>query len=184
MDDLVAVLDADVLVPILTCDLLLTAFELHLYQPVLTNKILAEVERNLLRAHPDLDPTPLRRRVKVMRRALRINIHADTEGDKSAEGINPKDRHVVSAALDVHASVVVTNDRRLRREIAALDRPLRALSADDFAVVLIERDPDAVDDVITDLVLKRVRRPVTRDQLIGELSGPLPSFAQRLRSHA
>ena len=30
----VAVLDADVLVPILSCDLLLTAFEYDLFQPV------------------------------------------------------------------------------------------------------------------------------------------------------
>lgn len=46
MSNLVAVLDADLLVPILSCDLLLSAFDLDLYRPVVTATILAETERN------------------------------------------------------------------------------------------------------------------------------------------
>lgn len=182
MDDLVAVLDADVLVPILTCDLLLTAFEVHLYQPVVTNKILTEVQRNLLRAHPDIDPTTLRRRVEAMRRALRINIHADTEGGTNVAGINPKDRHVVAAALDAHAGIVVTNDRRLRREIAALVGPLRARSADAFAVELADRDRAGLERVVDDLIAKRIRRPVDRDGLIEKLAPAHPGLAAKLRA--
>jgi len=37
----VAVLDADVLVPILSCDLLLSAFDADLYQPVVTPTVSA-----------------------------------------------------------------------------------------------------------------------------------------------
>ena len=40
MSTLVAVLDADVLVPILSCDLLLSAFDEDLYHPVVTPTIL------------------------------------------------------------------------------------------------------------------------------------------------
>ena len=50
----VAVLDTDVLVPILSCDLLLSAFDADLYRPVTTTTILDELERNLIEnfSHP------------------------------------------------------------------------------------------------------------------------------------
>lgn len=48
MPRLVAALDADVLVPILPCDFLLTAFDVGLYEPVVSTEALVEVERNLI----------------------------------------------------------------------------------------------------------------------------------------
>lgn len=60
MSILVAVLDADVLVPILSCDLLLSAFDEDLYWPVVTTAILDEVERCLVDGFTHLDPVALR----------------------------------------------------------------------------------------------------------------------------
>lgn len=180
MDELVAVLDADVLVPILTCDLLLTAFDHDLYRPVITPGILDEVERNLLRAHPGLDPVRLRRRVDAMRRSFVL--HSRPDSGLTVEGVNAKDQHVASAAIESEAHVVVTNDRRLRREIGALEGTLAAGSADAFALDLLDRDPDGIADVLATLVAKRVRRPVSRDELLDQLSGPLPTFARQVRS--
>ncbi|MGH9030855.1 MAG: PIN domain-containing protein [Acidimicrobiia bacterium] len=176
----VAVLDADVLVPILSCDLLLTAFDHDLYQPIVTPKILDEVERSLLRSFPHLDPDVLRRRVEQMRQALALHTRDDIDGGDALEGINPKDRHVVAAALAGDADVVVTNDRRLRREIEALDEPLRSASADDFAVSLLGDDRDAIEQVLDELVTKRVRRRVTRDALLDPLARAFPSFVAAL----
>lgn len=172
----VAVLDADVLVPILSCDLLLTAFDHDLYQPVVTHKILDEVERSLLRSFPHLDPDALRRRVEQMRQALALHTRDDTDLGDALEGINPKDRHVAAAALANDADIVVTNDRRLRREIEARGGPLQATSADDFAVGLVAQTPDAIEHVIDDLIAKRVRRPIARDALLDRLAGMFPSF--------
>lgn len=176
----VAVLDADVLVPILSCDLLLTAFDRDLFQPVVTPKILDEVELNLLRSFPQFDPEALVRRVDQMRRALALHIRDDADEGDAVESINMKDRHVIAAALANAADVIVTNDRRLRREVAALGRPLGAVSADDFAVGLLGHDRDAVEQVIDDLVAKRVRRPVARVELLGRLADTFPSFATLL----
>ena len=61
MPRLAAALDADVLVPILSCDFLLTAFDLGLYEPVVSTEAIAEVERNLIEGFPHLDPASLRR---------------------------------------------------------------------------------------------------------------------------
>lgn len=175
---MVAVLDADVLVPILTCDLLLTAFDHDLYRPVITPRIFEEVERNLVEAHPDLEPGRLRRRVEHMHRALKLHTRADT--GSAVGGINAKDHHVVAAALDARADVVVTNDRRLQREIDALDEPLGALTADEFATGLVAGDAHVIDAVIDDLVAKRVVRPVSRDDLLSQLERAFPSLVAAL----
>lgn len=175
---MVAVLDADVLVPILSCDLLLTAFDHDLYRPVITPRILDEVERNLVGAHPDTEPGRLRRRIEHMRRALELHTRADTES--AVDGINPKDHHVVATALEANADVVVTNDRRLQREIDALGEPLGALSADEFATGLVASDAHLMGAVIDDLVAKRVVRPVSRDDLLSRLERAFPSLVAAL----
>lgn len=176
----VAVLDADVLVPILSCDLLLTAFDHDLFQPIVTPKILDEIDRNLLRSFPQFDPDALVRRVDQMRRALALHTRDDADEGDAVESINMKDRHVVAAALANAADVVVTNDRRLRSQIEALGRPLGAASADDFAVGLLDNDRDAIEKALDALVAKRVRRPVTRNEILDQLATAFPSFVTAL----
>lgn len=182
MSQPVAVLDADILVPVLVCDVLLSLFDAELFQPVVGPTILAEVERSLVVDFPHLDPDALRRRVHQMRRALALNVHdgADASADVLA-GVNRKDRHVAALAIALRVDLVVTNDRRLRREIDALGQPFRALTADDFVLRLLIDNRDGADDVIDVLVAKRTRRPITRDALIDQLAVPLPRFVAELR---
>ena len=56
MSQPVVVLDADVLVPVLVCDVLLSLFDAELFQPIVSPTILAEVERTLLVDFPQLRP--------------------------------------------------------------------------------------------------------------------------------
>lgn len=177
MARLVAALDADVLVPILSCDFLMTAFDLGLYEPVVPIEALAEVERNLVADFPRLDPTTLRRRVDQMRDALDNHVVEPGSLDDVPAAINRKDRHVIAAALAGHASIVVTNDRRLRNETAEADIDLNALSADDFADRLWTLAPDAVNEVISALVAKRTKRSVTPEELMEAMRGTLPTLA-------
>ena len=181
MTTLVVVLDADVLVPILSCDLLLSAFDADLYRPVVTATILEELERNLIDHFAHIDPAMLRRRVAQVAAAL--SHHTHDEGDITAvavRSVNRKDRHVVATALVHGADLVVSNDRRLRREIKTLDAPLRAVTGDEFAQRLLVDQPDRVDAVIGALTAKRMRRPVTRNELIDHLAGNFPRFAAKL----
>lgn len=179
MPRLVAALDADVLVPILSCDFLLTAFDLGLYEPVVSTEAIAEVERNLIEDFPNLDPDSLRRRVGQMRDALDHHLVDPGSLDDVPDAINPNDRHVIAAALAGEASVVVTNDKRLRAEIEATDVGLVAMSADDFAAHLWELVPNDVDSVISTLVAKRTRRPLLTRELMEALRGPFPTMAAR-----
>ena len=66
----VAALDADVLVPIVASDFLLTAFDLGIFEPVVSIEVLAEVERTLIEDFPHLDPVAIRHRVESMRVVL------------------------------------------------------------------------------------------------------------------
>lgn len=177
MPRLVAALDADVLVPILCCDFLLTAFDLGLYEPVVSTEAIAEVKRNLIEDFPQLDPVSLRRRVSQMREALEDHLVDPDSLDDVPEVINPKDRHVIAAALAGEATVIVTNDKRLRAETETADVGLSGMSADHFAVHLWELMPDDVDVVINALVAKRTKRPVTREELMEALRQPFPAMA-------
>lgn len=182
MSTLVAVLDADVLVPILSCDLLLSAFDEDLYRPVITATILDETERSLVAGFAHLDAVVLRGRVAQVAAAL--SLHTHDEGDVTADAVatvNRKDRHVAATALAHGADLIVSNDRRLRREVNALDGPLMAVTGDEFALQLLVDHPDGVDAVIDALVAKRTRRPVTRSELIDQLAGSFPGFVAALR---
>ena len=120
----VAALDADVLVPIVASDFLLTAFDLGIFEPVVSIEVLAEVERTLIEDFPHLDPVAIRHRVESMRVVLEDQT-IDTSSVKGVpDAINAKDRHVVAAALEGEASVIVTNDSALRSEIDASDLEL------------------------------------------------------------
>ena len=182
MPNLVAVLDADVLVPILSCDLLLSAFDADLYRPVVTATILDEVERSLIAGFTHLDPLALRGRVAQVAAALSLHTHDEGDITEAAVAtVNRKDRHVAATALAHGADLVVSNDRRLRREINALDQPLQAVSADEFAQQLLADEPDVIDAVIDALVAKRTRRPITRIELVDQLTAGFPSFAAEVR---
>ena len=129
MNQPVAVLDANVLVPVLVCDLLLSMFDAELFQPAVSPTILEEVERSLIVDFPRLDPDGPRRRADGMARALALHVHDVTqENDAALAGINRKDRHVAALALTQHVDLVVTNDRRLRRQRYTIDGRHRSKS--------------------------------------------------------
>ena len=168
MTSLVAVLDADVLVPILSCDLLLSAFDADLYRPVVTATILDELERNLIEHFAHIDPAALRGRVAQVAAAL--SHHTHDEGDITAvavRSVNRKDRHVVATALAQSADLVVSNDRRLRREINALDGPLRDVTGDQFAQWLLVDQPNGIDAVIDALTTRTLLIWGDADGLVG-----------------
>src|SRR4051794_28103581 len=110
----VAVLDSDVLVPIVACDFLLTATDMQLFEPIVSATVLEEVQRSLLDDFPHLDPSALLRRVGYMRAALADQIIDTHSAEDELELVNAKDRHVVAAALLGEAGTVVSNDRTLR----------------------------------------------------------------------
>jgi len=173
----VVVLDANILVPIIACDFLLTAFDRHLIEPIVSEFVLDEVERTLIEDFPRLDPTALRRRVGHMRIALTDQTIDTAAREMVPATINSKDRHVVAAALMAEATVVVTNDVTLRAEIAAggLDH-LEPVDADAFALRLWRGSPAEVSGVIDAMVAKR-RKLLSAAAMVEQLRQHFPSMA-------
>lgn len=177
----IAVLDADVLVPIVACDFLLTAFDHGLYEPIVSTTALAEIEEALIEDFPHLDPAAIRHRLAAMQMVLEDHL-VDGEGEIVPADINPKDRHVVGAAVVASAQVIVTNDRRLRAEVEASELEQAALDLDTFAIGLWHSSSVDVRNVIDTMVAKRQRRPVSTDELIEALHRYMPSLATALRT--
>lgn len=176
----VVALDANILVPIVACDFLLTAVHHELFEPVVSATVLDEVERTLVEDFAHIDADALSRRVRYMRVALADHI-IDTSTADVATTINAKDRHVVAAAIAGEATVVVTEDQQLRTEITASIVGLSSLDADGFAMRLWSNSADDVNDVIRQLIAKRRRRPVSGSEMAGQLSTHFPSMSAMWR---
>ena len=84
---------------------------------------------------------------------------------------------MIAAALAGKASVVATNDQRLRAETETADIDVVAMTVDDFAVHVWELMPDEVDEVVKALVAKRTKRPISAEELVETLRGPFPAMA-------
>jgi hypothetical protein len=82
---------------------------------------------------------------------------------------DPDDRHVLAAAIAVNAQVIVTRNRK--------DFPVKTLaqwnispkSPDDFVRDVIDLDSQAVWACVQQIVDSRTKRPVTVDDVLGEL---------------
>jgi hypothetical protein len=154
-------------------------------QPVVTPTILAEVERSLITDFVHLDPSRLRTSVEQMAQVLALNCHPDADiRAKALVGVNAKDRRVAAIAIAAHTDLIVTNDRRLRREINALGSAIRAVTNFEFALLLLTTKPDRVSEVIDTLVSKRTRRALSRDELLGQLALSFPKFIAGFRAYS
>ena len=173
----VVVIDADVLIPILACDFLLTGLDLAIYELAVSRIVLDEVERHLLADFPGQDPARLAERAQQMRFALRNSIVRDAKPTEAVETVNAKDRHVAMAAITARASVAVTNDRRLRRQLNNALPKLSPMSVDQFALHLFQRDGDAMDAILKTMAGKRTRPPMTVDELVMRMAVALPKFS-------
>ena len=122
-----------------------------------TLEIQAEWTRNLLHNRPDISITALERPQNLMNKAL---------PDALLETIpvldillpDPKDTHVVGAAIYVNATHIVTKNLRDFPSSSLEEFGIIALSPDDFVMCLIENTPELVVQAIT-MQLANLKRP-------------------------
>ncbi len=145
----VAVYDANVLYPIVLCDLLMRLGLAGAVRAHWTNEIHDEWIRNLLAKRPDLTRTQLERRAELMDRAIPS---ARVDGYRRLIGglrlPDPSDRHVLAAAIKAGATHIVTqNTRDFPR--ASLSRfGIRAQRPDPFVVDLLAKVPERVIEAV------------------------------------
>jgi hypothetical protein len=179
-----ALLDANVLHPMVLCDLLIRLAQRGLYRALWTREILAEVVATVLRRRPDLSIELLRRRTEAMQTTLQ---DATVEG---YEALVPSlhelgaDAHVVAAAVFSHADIIVTSNVRDFPE-RVLDRyGIAALLPDDFLGQQWWVDPVAVADTLVQQARGTTRPPLTPDDILTRLRFMAPSFVTVVRASA
>ena len=170
------------LYPIRICDFILTAASRDMLQrPIVSDTILDEASRNIVADRSDLTASQLKRRFDAVRRStdghgmtVPLRFHDDAL-------INAKDRHVVAAARFHKVDVIVSNDKRLRREVnkwAAKHRsPLRTWSADELASELRASSATGVVEVIAAMAARMTDPPRSADEVLGAMILSLPSLA-------
>ena len=171
-----ALLDANVLHPMVLCDLLIRLAQRGLYRALWTREILAEVVRSILRRRPDLSLELLRKRTVAMQAALQ---DATVEGYESllpALHELGRDAHVAAAAVFARADVIVTSNTRDFPE-RVLDRyGVAAQSPDGFLVQQWWLDPVAVAEIIVQQAHGTTRPPLTPDEILTRLRFMAPGF--------
>ena len=177
----VVVVDADVLIPILSCDFLLTGLDLAVYELGVSSKVLDEVERHLTTDFPTQDPARLAVRAERMRFALRNSVVRDVRPTEAVEVVNAKDRHLAMSAITSRASIAVTNDRRLRRQLSEALPKLSPMTVDQFTLHLFDRDPESLGEILDTMARKRTRPSTTVDELVTKLERAFPKFASKWR---
>jgi predicted nucleic acid-binding protein len=178
-----AVLDTCVLCPFSLCDILLRLADREPYDPYWSDRILVELARNLV--EHGLTPGQARRRVEQMRQAFpAAEVSRAAVARLEPQMTNePKDRHVLAAAVACEAEAVVTFNLRDFSAEACDPFGVEVQHPDEFLVDLHDLDAEAVHLEITAQAAALRRPPVTREELVHMLErAGVVNFAARIRA--
>ncbi|MGH7869737.1 MAG: PIN domain-containing protein [Candidatus Dormibacteraceae bacterium] len=174
------VFDANVLYPIALTDFFLTLASYGLYLPHWSQKILEEVEGNLLRNYPHITKEQLGFRFEQMERAYPNASVDPSTGLISAMTNDEKDRHVLAAAVKSQSSVIVTFNVRDFPSDSCQPYGVEAQHPDTFAKEWVMFEPQAV--IITLRKMSgRTRHPhLEVEEIANRLRRDLPHAIQHL----
>lgn len=182
---IVAVLDACVLYPPALRDLFMWLAASNVYQPRWTNEIHNEWMRNVLVNHPDLKPEQLERTRRLMDQVSEESLVTDYEKyipDLSLP--DPDDRHVLAAAIEARADVIVTFNLSDFPASVLKTYHVRAIHPDKYLLALIEDAPALFIMGIRDHRASLKRPPKEVDEYIETLKvNGLHALTARLSEH-
>lgn len=171
----VALLDTNILYPPLLRDTMLRAAEVGLYQARWSKQILQELGTNLVRKQ-NQTPSYVGRLLEQMELHFESALVEGYEHHIPRLTNDPKDRHVLAAALETRADVLVTQNLR---DFVPTPPNLRVMSADDFLLLLYERDPQGCVTVM-ERQANNTRNPRPFAELVRRLGLFAPHFAARI----
>jgi predicted nucleic acid-binding protein len=179
----VALLDANVLYSATVRDVLLTLAEAALLAPRWTDQIHNEWISNLLRKRPDIDPSALARTRAAMDAAFpEALVHGYHHHIPQIRLPDADDAHVVAAAIEAKANLIVTFN--LKHFRPSLLRPHGLVSAHPDAVItqLLRSEPRRCCDAISTRRRGFRKPPLTAEQYVELLArADLPRTSTRLR---
>lgn len=141
----IVVYDANVLYPSTLRDLLIRIAQTGLVGAKWTDEILDEVFDNLRGNRPDLDPAALVRTRELMVGAVRDCLVVGYQTLVDALQLpDPKDRHVLAAAITARAQVIVTSNLKDFPAYLLEGWNVEAKHPDEFVLDQIDQDRQAV----------------------------------------
>lgn len=147
-----AVLDACVLYPTALRQMLLGVAEAGLYEPRWSERILEEWARAAARAGPEAEAVERGEIAVLGARWPRAMVPAAPAREAALWLPDPDDIHVLAAAIEGSADVIVTFNLRDFPGHLLADEGVRALNPDRFLMDLADRDEAAVSEVASALL--------------------------------
>ena len=166
----VAVLDACVLYPPSLRDLFMWLAVAMLYEPRWTEDIHAEWMRNVLKNNPEITADRLERTRILMDRVSGDSVVKDYE--KHISGLtlpDAGDRHVLAAAIEAKASVIVTFNLSDFPTSALKPYGIRAVHPDKYLAALFDEAPELFLSGVRDHRISLKRPPKSVDAYIETL---------------
>ncbi|PRY54010.1 putative nucleic acid-binding protein [Knoellia remsis] len=160
-------------------DTFLRLAEVGAYRILWSEDVLVELERNLARR---VGPEAAARRVSAMRTAFPDASVVDYEDLVVSMTCDPKDRHVLAAAVRGQAEVLVTMNTKDFPASSVDPHSLTVVHPDDFLLDQLDLHPSRVRLALVGQVVDGSRPPLTMSRLLGILErSAVPRFATEAR---
>lgn len=179
-----AYLDACCLVPINLTDVLLRLAEAHTYRPLWSDQVLHEVERTLPQVSSAMTEEKARRRVAVMRTQFRDAQVTDYESLIPSMTNDPKDRHVLAAAVRGGAALIVTANTKDFPPETVEPYDIEVATPDEFLLDQLDLYPRQTLQSLRDIVAARHRPPETLPSFLTQLTKTVPEFCKAAHCRA
>jgi predicted nucleic acid-binding protein len=173
-----AVLDACVLHPVAIADTLLWVAHVEVYQPLWSQDILAELRRSVLERLPEAN---IDARIADMVEAFPEAEVVDYDEIVPSLTNDPKDRHVLAAAIVGRAQVIVTTNLRHFSPAACEPYGVEAQHPDEFLTNALHLDHERVIRALAQQAAAKQRPPISFEGLLDRLDELTPGFVGEMR---
>ncbi len=182
MSSFVVVLDACVLFPAPLRDTLLRAASAGLYRMQWTNDILEEVRRNLV-SDLNIPEEKAQRLIDTMHKYFPEALITHHTPLINAMPNDPKDRHVLAAAVACQAQVIVTQNLRHFSHEVLSPFEVEAQSPDEFLTHLFYLYPERMMEIIAEQAADLHNPSYTVQEVLNILVYHAPKFASLVTSY-
>jgi predicted nucleic acid-binding protein len=177
----IVVLDANVLFPSSLRDTLLRSCKKGLYTMRCTEDILEEVQRNLV-SKKKITEQQARHLMDTIRKQFPDAFVSDYKYLINSMANDPKDRHILAAAVACRAKVIVTNNLRDFPQSTLAPFEIEVQHPDDFLVQLFYLYPEFMVEIIEKQAKDLQRPPKTTLELLSTLNQHVPNFVNLIRA--
>ena len=177
-----ALLDTCVLYPAYLADTLLRLAEASAYRPLWSADVLSELRRNVIER--GIPPDKVDRRITLMARSFPDTLVTGYESLVEGMANDPKDRHVLAAAVRANAEVLVTFNVKDFPEQALKPYDVVAVHPDEFLLDQLDLYPGLTTAVLRQQAASYRREPTTVSGVLVLLERTgVPRFAAEMRRH-